>query len=58
MEISYIVIENTLEKGKIMVVILKMKLMMISTYLIFMIQQLNLITTNQIIYVMKLKKQM
>ena len=55
MEISYIVIENTLEKGKIMVVILKMKLTMISTYLIFMIQQLNLITTHQIIYVMKLK---
>ena len=53
MEISYVVIENTLEKGKILIAILKMTLMMISTYLIFMIQQLNLITTHQIIYVMK-----
>ena len=38
MEKSYVVIENTyyLEKEEIVIVILKMKLMMMSTYLIFM----------------------
>ena len=59
MEISYVVIENTyyLEKGEIAIVILKMKLMKMSTYLIFMIKQIKLLTKHQIIYVMKLKKQ-
>ena len=59
MEITYVEIENTyyLGKGETAIVILKMKLMMTSTYLIFMIKQIKLLTKEQIIYVMKLKKQ-
>ena len=59
MEITYVEIENTyyLGKGEIAIVISKMKLMMTSTYLIFMIKQIKLLTKEQIIYVMKLKKQ-
>ena len=59
MEISYGVIENTyyLEKEEIVTVILRMKLMMMSTYLIFITKQITLLTKHQIIYVMKLKKQ-
>ena len=43
MEITYVEIENTyyLGKGEIAIVISKMKLMMTSTYLIFMIKQIN-----------------
>ena len=59
MEITYVEIENTyyLGKGEIAIVISKMKLMMTSTYLIFMIKQIKLLTKEQIIYVMKLKRQ-
>ena len=59
MEITYVEIENTyyLGKGETAIVILKMKLMMTSTYLIFMIKQIKLLTKEQIIYVMKLKRQ-
>ena len=59
MEITYVEIENTyyLGKGETAIVISKMKLMMTSTYLIFMIKQIKLLTKEQIIYVMKLKKQ-
>ena len=59
MEISYVIRESTyyLEKGEIVMVILKMKLMMMSTYLIFMIKHIKLLTKHQIIYVMKLNKQ-
>ena len=41
MKKSYVVIENTnyKENMKIVIVILKMKLMMLSTYLIFMTKQ-------------------
>ena len=44
MEISYVEIENTyhLEKGEIVIVILKVKLMMKCTYLIFMTKQIYL----------------
>ena len=43
MKKSYVVIENTnyKENGKIVTVILKMKLMMLSTYLIFMTKQIQ-----------------
>ena len=59
MEISYVVIENMyyFEKGEIAIVILKMKLMMMSTYLTFIKKQIKLLTKHQTIYVMKLKKQ-
>ena len=59
MEITYVEIENTyyLGKGEIAIVISKMKLMMTSTYLMFMIKQIKLLTKEQIIYVMKLKRQ-
>ena len=59
MEISYVVIENMyyFEKGEIAIVILKMKLMMMSTYLTFIRKQIKLLIKNQIIYVKKLKKQ-
>ena len=59
MGISYVVIENTyyLAKGEIVIVILKMKLMTMSTYLIFMTKQIKLLTKHQTIYAMKLKKQ-
>ena len=58
MEISYIIIENTyyLEKGEIAIVILKMKLIMMNTYLIFMTKQGTLLTKHQTIYAIKLKK--
>ena len=59
MGISYVVIENTyyLAKGEIVIVFLKMKLMTMSTYLIFMTKQIKLLTKHQTIYAMKLKKQ-
>ena len=43
MKKSYVVIENTnyKENMKIVIVILKMKLMMLSTYLIFMTKQIQ-----------------
>ena len=43
MKKSYVVIENTnyKEKMKTVIVILKMKLMMLSTYLIFMTKQIQ-----------------
>ena len=43
-------------KGEIVILILKMKLMIISTYLIFMTKQITLLTKHQIISVMELKK--
>ena len=61
MKKSYVVIENTnyKENMKIVIVILKMKLMMLSTYLIFMTKQIqqHYLTKHQIIYVMTLRKQ-
>ena len=60
MGVSYVVIENAYYfgiKGEIVIFTLKMKLMIMSTYSIFMTKKIALLIKHQIIYVMKLKKQ-